>query len=87
MASQSTLPDKWQTSVGLTVDETEIRAHEMERARGMFRRRREKQIYHQPPLSGELPRTDDSLKYNMHRAITTKLVGWIKDNAVINMAS
>jgi alanyl-tRNA synthetase len=65
--------------VGMSVDLAEYEAA-MERHRAVSGQGREKVII--TAVSGELPKTDDSAKYDGLKA-SAKLVGWVKDNAVV----
>ena len=67
------------TEVGLTVDE-ERYTQRMQEFQGESGRDRKKFVV--SAVSGELPKTDDSPKYNGLQAKAT-ILGWVKDNVVV----
>src|SRR5207245_1859234 len=74
------ITEQMASEAGLGVDRKEFEA-ELERARELARRSRKKLII--TAVSGDLPKTDDTAKYG-ELTTTASVVGWVKDNVVVN---
>ncbi|MGH7172781.1 MAG: alanine--tRNA ligase [Gemmataceae bacterium] len=71
--------------IGLKVDRAGF-DEEMRKAKEIARGARKKHVI--SAVTGELPKTDDSLKYHADdedALVTAKVLGWVKDNSVIRL--
>src|SRR5581483_10140803 len=73
------ITEQMASEAGLSVDRTGYE-EEMRKAKEKARGARKKMVV--TAVAGELPKTDDSLKYRGFKA-ESKIRGWVKDNAVV----
>jgi alanyl-tRNA synthetase len=77
------ITEQMAAEIGLKVDRGGFE-REMKKAKEIARGARKKHVI--SAVTGDLPKTDDSLKYSMEddeSLVTAKILGWVKDNTVI----